>query len=93
MKQRIQSAIELARRMAESLDGRVEIDVTHPVNLVASARGARFYFGNEALNEQWERFMKVKAAFRMPPLDSRKHEGSHEVDLRYANRVIVRERG
>jgi cell division protein FtsQ len=92
IKQRIQSAIELARWMAESLDGRIELDMTHPVNLVASARGVRFHFGSDALKDQWERFMTVKAAFRVPALDGRKHEG-HDVDLRYDNRVIVRERG
>ncbi len=92
VKQRIQSAIELARWMAESLDGRIQIDVTHPVNLVASAKGVRFQFGSDALKDQWERYMKVKAAFRIPALDGRKHEG-HDVDLRYDNRVIVRERG
>jgi hypothetical protein len=36
--------------------------------------------------------MTVKAASRMPMLDNRKHEGS-DVDLRYDNRVILRERG
>lgn len=92
IKQRLQSAVELARWMAESLDGRIELDLAHPVNLVASARGVRFHFGSDALKDQWERFMKVKAAFRMPALDGRKHEG-HDVDLRYDNRVIVRERG
>ena len=92
LKQRIQSSIELAKGMGESLDGRIEIDISHPVNLVASAKGVKFHFGNEALKEQWERFMKVRAAFRMPAFDGRKSEG-HDVDLRYDNRVIVRERG
>jgi hypothetical protein len=36
--------------------------------------------------------MTVRAAFKMPGLDSRKSEG-HDVDLRYDHRVIVRERG
>jgi cell division protein FtsQ len=92
VKQRIQSSIELAKWMTESLEGRIEIDVSHPVNLVASARGVRFHFGSGALKEQWERFMTVRAAFKMPGLDSRKSEG-HDVDLRYDHRVIVRERG
>lgn len=92
LKQRLQSAIALAKSMAETLDGRLEIDASHPVNLVASAKGMRFHFGNEALKEQWDRFMKVKAAFRMPAFDARKSEG-HDVDLRYDHRVIVRERG
>jgi cell division protein FtsQ len=92
LKQRLQSAIALAKSMAETLDGRLEIDVSHPVNLVASAKGVRFHFGSDALTEQWERFMKVKAVFRMPAFDPRKSEGN-DVDLRYDHRVIVRERG
>jgi len=92
VKQRVQSSIELAKWMAETLDGRIEVDVGHPVNLVASARGVRFHFGSDGLKEQWDRFMKVRAAFKVPAFDGRKHDG-HDVDLRYDNRVIVREGG
>lgn len=92
LKQRLQSAIELAKSMAEALGGRIEIDVSHPVNIVASAKGVRFHFASEALKEQWDRFVKVKAAFRMPALEGRRVE-AHDVDLRYDHRVIVRERG
>ena len=92
LKQRLQSAIHLAKSMAEALDGRIEIDVSHPVNVVASAKGVRFHFGSEALKEQWDRFVTVKAAFRLPAFDGRRLE-AHDVDLRYDHRVIVRERG
>ena len=92
VKQRLQSSIELAKWMAETLDGRIEIDVSHPVDLVASAKGVRFHFGSDGLKDQWDRLMKVKAAFRVPAFDGRKHDG-HDVDLRYDNRVIVREGG
>lgn len=91
-KQRLQSSIELAKWMAETLDGRIEIDVSHPVDLVASARGVRLHFGSDALKDQWDRFIKVRAAFRVPAFDGRKRDG-HDVDLRYDNRVIVREGG
>ena len=92
LKQRLQSVIQLAKSMAEALDGRIEIDVSHPVNIVAWAKGVRFHFGNEALKEQWDRFVTVRAAFRMPAFDGRRLE-AHDVDLRYDHRVIVRERG
>jgi cell division protein FtsQ len=92
LKQRVQAALALSKRMAQSLEGRIEIDLTNPQHVVASAKGARFHFGNERLLDQWERFMTVKAASRMPVPDTRRHEGS-EVDLRYDNRVILRERG
>jgi cell division protein FtsQ len=88
----IQSSVELAKLMAHTVDGRVEIDLRNPAGLVASAKGVRFQFGSEALVDQWERFRKVKSASRMPAFEGRKREGS-EVDLRYDNRVIVRERG
>jgi len=92
LKQRVQAALALSKRMAQSLEGRIEIDMTNPQHIVASAKGARFHFGSDGLLDQWERFMTVKAASRMPVPHSRKHESS-EVDLRYDNRVILRERG
>jgi cell division protein FtsQ len=92
LRQTIQSSIELAKAMAHSVDGRVEIDISNPAGLIASSRGVRFQFGSDALLDQWERFTKVKAASKMTTLEGKKREGS-EVDLRYDNRVIVRERG
>jgi cell division protein FtsQ len=92
VKQQIRSAIGLAKLMAETLDGRIEIDVGHTENVVASAKGVRFHLGSDALNDQWDRFVKVRAAFKLPTSDGRKHEGQ-DVDLRYENRVIVREGG
>lgn len=92
LRQRIQSSVDLAKRMAHSFEARIEIDLSHPVNLVASAKGVRFHFGSDALTDQWDRFMKVKAASKMTGFDDRRREVS-EVDLRYDNRVIVRERG
>lgn len=92
LRETIQSSIELAKAMAHSVDGRVEIDISNPAGLIASARGVRFQFGSDALLDQWERFTKVKAASKMTTLEGKRREGS-EVDLRYDNRVIVRERG
>ncbi|HJT19936.1 MAG TPA: FtsQ-type POTRA domain-containing protein [Nitrospira sp.] len=88
----IRSAIELAKAMAHSVEGRVEIDVSNPLSFVASTRGLRFQFGEESVVEQWRRFQMVKAVFRSSAFDGKKREGG-EVDLRYDNRVIVRERG
>ncbi len=47
LKQQVQSSIALAKRMAQLLDGRIEIDLAHPQNLVASAKNARFHFGSD----------------------------------------------
>ena len=92
LRQSVHDAIELAKAMAHSMDGRVEIDVGNPAGPVASAKGVRFQFAAEALLDQWDRYTKVKAASRMPAGEAKRREGT-EVDLRYDNRVIVRERG
>jgi cell division protein FtsQ len=87
----VQSGVVLAKLMAITLDGRVEIDLANPSNVVASANGVRFQFGGDSLVDQWERFRKVNPSYKTASSDGRKREGS-EIDLRYDNRVIVRER-
>jgi len=87
----VQSGVVLAKLIAITFDGRVEIDLANPSNVVASANGVRFQFGDDSLVDQWERFRKVKPSFKTSSSDGRKREGS-EIDLRYDNRVIVRER-
>ena len=88
----VQSGVVLAKLIASTIDGRVEVDLANPSNVVASTDGVRFQFGNDSLVGQWERFQKVKPSFRAVAFDGRKREAS-EIDLRYDNRVIVRERG
>lgn len=92
VRQAVQSSVGLAKMIATAFDGRVEIDATNPSGLIASAKGVRFQFGSEALNDQWERFRKVRSSLKLAALDGKKRDVS-EVDLRYDNRVIVRERG
>jgi len=88
----VQSGIVLAKLIANTIDGRIEVDLANASSVVASANGVRFQFGNDSLVDQWERFQKVKPSFKTVYFDGRKREGS-EIDLRYDNRVIVRERG
>ena len=88
----VQSGIALAKLIANTIDGRVEVDLANPLNVVASANGVRFRFGDDSLIDQWDRFQKVKPSFKTASFDGRKREVS-EIDLRYDNRVIVRERG
>ncbi|MBK5282471.1 MAG: FtsQ-type POTRA domain-containing protein [Nitrospiraceae bacterium] len=87
----VQSGVVLAKLIANTLDGRVEVDLTNSSNVVASANGVRFQFGADSLVDQWERFRKVKPSFNTASFDGRKRE-VREIDLRYDNRVIVRER-
>ena len=87
----VQSGVVLAKLIANTLNGRVEVDLTNFSNVVASASGVRFQFGNDSLVDQWERFRKVNPSFKTESVDDRKRTVS-EIDLRYDNRVIVRER-
>jgi len=86
----VQSGVVLAKLIASTFDGRVEIDLTNSSNVLASANGVRFQFGDDSLVGQWDRFRKVKPSFKSAGFDGRKREVS-EIDLRYDNRVIVRE--
>ena len=87
----VQSGVVLAKLIANTFGGRVEVDLTNFSNVVASANGVRFQFGDDSLVDQWERFRKVNPSFKTALSDDRKRTVS-EIDLRYANRVIVRER-
>ncbi|MBD0315376.1 MAG: FtsQ-type POTRA domain-containing protein [Nitrospiraceae bacterium] len=88
----IVSGIELAKLLAHTYDGRPQINAANPANLVASVRGVHFQFGEDALHEQWERFERVKPTLKTLSFDGQ-GRGVNEVDLRYENRIIVRERG
>jgi cell division protein FtsQ len=57
----------------------------------ASTSGVRFQIGNDSVVDQWERYRKVNPSFKIDSVDDRKRTVS-EIDLRYDNRVIVRER-
>ena len=90
--QAIVSGIELAKLVGHTYEGRLQVNAENPANLVASVRGVQFQFGEEAVSEQWERFQRVKPTLRTLNFDGQGH-GANEVDLRYENRIIVRERG
>lgn len=92
VRQAIVSGIELAKLVGHTYEGRLQINAANPLNLVASVRGVQFQFGQEAVDEQWERFQRVKPTLKTLNFDGR-GRGAHEVDLRYENRIIVRERG
>ena len=86
------SGIELARVIGQTIEGRLQVHAENPANLVAFIQGIRFQFGEEALGEQWKRFQRVKPTLRPLNFDGERR-GVSEVDLRYDNRIIVREGG
>ncbi|MDH5640660.1 MAG: FtsQ-type POTRA domain-containing protein [Nitrospira sp.] len=92
IRQTIISGIELAKLVGETYEGRLQINAANPENLVASVRGVRFYFGEGSVGDQWDRFQRVKPAVKTLAFDE-SGDGANDVDLRYENRVVVRERG
>lgn len=92
VRQAIVSGIELAKLVGHTYEGRLQINAANPSNLVASVRGVHFQFGEEAVAEQWERFQRVKPTLKTLSFEGQ-GRGANEVDLRYENRIIVRERG
>jgi len=88
----IVSGIELAKIMGHTYEGRMQVNAANPSNLVASVRGVQFQFGGESLGDQWKRFQRVKPTLKALNFDGL-GRGANEVDLRYENRIIVRERG
>jgi len=88
----VKSGVELARLVGQSIDGRLQVNAANPANLVASVRGVQFQFGEDAVSDQWERFQRVKPSLKTVMFDGH-GRGGNEIDLRYENRVIVRERG
>ena len=92
VRQAIMSGIELAKLVGLTYEGRLQVNAANPSNLVASVRGVLFQFGEEAVGDQWERFRQVKPTLKTLNFDGQ-GRGANEVDLRYENRIIVRERG
>ena len=92
VRQAIISGIELAQLMGKAFGSRLQVDAQNPSNLVASIRGVRFHFGDTAFGERWQRFQLVKSTIKPWNVDGH-GQGVQDVDLRYENRIIVREGG
>lgn len=92
VRQVIASGIELANLVGQTFEGRLQVNAENPSNLIALVQGVRFQFGEAAVGEQWERFQRVKPTLKTLNFDGR-GRGANEVDLRYENRIVVREGG
>lgn len=92
VRQVVASGIQLAKLVGQTFEGRLQVSAENPSNLVALVQGMRFQFGEERLGEQWERFRRVKPTLKTLNFDGH-GRGANEVDLRYENRIIVREGG
>jgi cell division protein FtsQ len=83
-----QAGIRLAALVGQDLSGRPELDWSDPSNVTATVNGLRFQFGRSEFEEKWERYRKLQPVMRPATADARR-----EIDLRFHNKVIVRERG
>lgn len=89
----ILSGIELAKIVRQTYEGPVRVNVADPANLIVSVGSARFHFDEEGVEDQWDRFRQVKQAVRELDAIDGYGDDVNDVDLRYENRVVVRERG
>ncbi len=82
----------LAKMVGQTTGGRPDIDVRNLNNLVVLVQGVTFQFSESSMDQQWQRFLKMRPALRDVAFDG---EGAraNEIDLRFADRVIVRGRG
>lgn len=82
----------LARLVSQTTGGRPDINVSNLNNLVVVVQGVTFQFSEASMDQQWSRFLKMRPALHDVAFDG---EGArtNEIDLRFADRVIVRGRG
>jgi len=92
VRQVIASGIELAHLVGQTFEGRLQVNAENPSSLIALVQGVRFQFGEAAVGEQWKRFQRVKPTLKTLNFDGRGRR-ANEVDLRYENRIVVREGG
>jgi cell division protein FtsQ len=82
----------LARMVGQTTGGRPDINVENLNNMVVLVQGVTFQFSETSMDQQWSRFLKMRSSLRDVDFDG---EGAraNEIDLRFADRVIVRGRG
>lgn len=82
--------IDLATLLLERDDHQLrerdlQLDFSHPQNIIATLNGTTIHFGSNDFREKWDRVMRVHDA---RPVS---FSAGHELDLRFPNTVIVRE--
>ncbi|HVG03157.1 MAG TPA: FtsQ-type POTRA domain-containing protein [Nitrospira sp.] len=82
----------LARMVGQTTGGRPDINVGNLNNLVVVVQGVTFQFSEASMDQQWSRFLKMRPALHDVAFDGEGARGN-EIDLRFADRVIVRGRG
>ena len=88
----VQVGAALARMVGQTTGGRPDINVGNLNNRVVEGQGVTFQFSESSMNQQWSRFLKMRPALRDVAFDGESAR-ANEIDLRFADRVIVRGRG
>jgi cell division protein FtsQ len=88
----IKAAVTLAGILAETASDRIVIDATNPANLIATVKESRLSFGNAGFQEKWSLYARLRPNLATE-LRIAGDPSPIDVDLRFAGRVIVRERG
>ncbi len=84
--QRAKRGIHLAKLLSHHFPGRPRVDVSHAYTTIVELPHVRFQFGPEA-EPQWERFMVL-----FPTLKDEFGKRPKEVDLRFPQKIILRQR-
>ncbi len=86
------AGILVASLMEEVFDSRLEVQAGDPLNVIASVAGLRFVFGEAAFEEKWGLYRRIRPAI-LSASGSVNAPAWEEIDLRYPDKIIVRERG
>ncbi len=91
-RQAVRNGIEVASLLEGDFQGRPEVHAGNPSNLTASIGGLRFLLGASPFAEKWDLYRRLRPTLQVA-FQKEAATGMREIDLRYPNKVIVRERG
>ena len=93
--ERLRAGIALAGLLEQEGARQMEVDLRTPGDMVAYYSGLRFRFGDGALEEKVDRYRRVsdRVFDRWQRPEGSQAGRDVEVDLRFRDRIIVRERG
>jgi len=81
--QHFAASLEILRAASSSADPVLDLDVGRWDDVRVQRHGYELRFGEGHFDEKWRRFLSVENEIE------RRHEGVHEVDLRFPDQVVV----
>jgi len=82
--QRFAAALDILRAASVSAEPLMDLDIGRWDDVRVQRHGYEVRFGEGRFEEKWRRFLSVENEIE------RRHEGVHEVDLRFSDQVVVR---